>query len=149
MRKKLRRDGVIRILEGAGQTRLVSALAERGSTDLGKVEPVVRRIVREVQRRGDRAVRRYAVRWDGLGKREPLRVPEEDLDQAWAQADPKLQDAIKRAAANVRRLQSGKRRLNGVETFSRVSLWGSWCGPWNLWDVMFRAAATRCHRHCS
>ncbi|MFZ1130354.1 MAG: histidinol dehydrogenase [Terriglobales bacterium] len=103
MRKKLRRDGVIRILEGAGQTRLVSALAERGSTDLGKVEPVVRRIVREVQRRGDRAVRRYAVRWDGLGKREPLRVPEEDLDQAWAQADPKLQDAIKRAAANVRR----------------------------------------------
>ena len=91
------------ILEGVEQTRLVTALAGRGATDLAKVEPAVRRVVREVRRNGDRAVRRYATRWDGLGKTEPLRVPEADLHEAWEQTDPELQDAIKHAARNIRR----------------------------------------------
>jgi histidinol dehydrogenase len=59
--------------------------------------------VREVRRHGDRAVRRYATRWDGLNKGEPLRVPEADLHEAWEQTDPELQDAIKHAARNIRR----------------------------------------------
>ncbi|MGD0417014.1 MAG: histidinol dehydrogenase [Terriglobales bacterium] len=91
------------ILEGVEQTRLVTALAGRGATDLAEVEPAVRRIVRDVRRNGDRAVRRYATRWDGLGKAEPLRVPEADLDQAWEKTHPELQDAIKHAARNIRR----------------------------------------------
>src|SRR5208282_2448446 len=65
----------------------------------------------DVCRNGDRAVRRYATRWDGLGKGDPLRVPEDDLHQAWEQTDPELQDAIKHAAGNVRRYaewQAGK-----------------------------------------
>ncbi|MGD0790383.1 MAG: histidinol dehydrogenase [Terriglobales bacterium] len=97
------RDDVMRILEGPEQARLVTALAERGATDLAEVEPAVRRIVSEVRRTGDRAVRRYATRWDGLGKGEPLRVPEADLHEAWKQTDPELQDAIKQAAGNIRR----------------------------------------------
>lgn len=97
------RNDAMPILEGVEQTRLVTALAGRGATDLAKVEPAVRRIVREVRRHGDRAVRRYATRWDGLGKTEPLRVPEADLHEAWEQTDPELQDAIKHAARNIRR----------------------------------------------
>ncbi len=93
----------MRILEGPEQARLVTALAERGATDLAEVEPVVRRIVSEVRRTGDRAVRRYAARWDGLSKDEPLLVPEDDLHQAWEQTGPELQDAIKQAAGNIRR----------------------------------------------
>jgi histidinol dehydrogenase len=81
----------------------VSALAERGATDLADVEPAVRRIVNDVRRNGDRAVRRYAMRWDGLGKGDPLRVPEDELHQAWEKTDPPLQDAIKQAAGNIRR----------------------------------------------
>jgi histidinol dehydrogenase len=95
------RNDAMPILEGVEQDRLVTALAGRGATDLAKVEPAVRRIVREVRRHGDRAVRRYATRWDGLGKGEPLRVPEADLHQAWEQTDPELQDAIKHAAHNI------------------------------------------------
>ena len=81
----------------------MSALAERGATDLADVEPAVRRIVNDVRRNGDRAVRRYAMRWDGLGKGDPLRVPEDELHQAWEKTDPPLQDAIKQAAGNIRR----------------------------------------------
>ena len=97
------RNDAMPILEGVEQARLVTALAGRGATDLAKVEPAVRRIVREVRRHGDRAVRRYATRWDGLRKAEPLRVPEADLDQAWEKTHPELQDAIKHAARNIRR----------------------------------------------
>ena len=97
------RNDAMPILEGVEQTRLVTALAGRGATDLAKVEPAVRRVVREVRRNGDRAVRRYATRWDGLNKGEPLRVPEADLHEAWEQTDPELQDAIKHAARNIRR----------------------------------------------
>jgi histidinol dehydrogenase len=93
----------MRILEGAAQVRLVTALADRGATDLADVEPEVRRIVSEVRRTGDRAVRRYATRWDGLGKGEPLRVSEADLQEAWEQTNPELQQAITQAADNIRR----------------------------------------------
>ena len=103
MRNRMTRNDVMRILEGAEQARLVTALAERGATDLAEVEPAVRRIVSDVRSNGDRALRRYATRWDGLGKGEPLRVPEADLQEAWEQTDPELQNAIKQAAGNIRR----------------------------------------------
>jgi histidinol dehydrogenase len=103
MRIDVERNDVMRIIEGAEQARFVTAQAERGATDLAEVEPAVRRIVGEVRRNGDRAVRRYATRWDGLGKGEPLRVSEADLEEAWEKTDPELQDAIKHAASNIRR----------------------------------------------
>jgi histidinol dehydrogenase len=103
VRNDVVRDDVLRILEGPPQARFVTAQAERGATDLAEVESAVRRIVGEVRRHGDRAVRRYATRWDGLGKGEPLRVSKADLEEAWEKTDPALQDAIKDAAGNIRR----------------------------------------------
>src|SRR5271165_161309 len=100
---KVEREVAMRILEGPPRDRLVTTLAERGATDLAGVESVVRRIVNDVRRNGDRAIRRYAARWDGLGKNEPLRVSDGELQQAWEQTDPKLQDAIQHAAGNIRR----------------------------------------------
>ena len=104
-RNRVKRNHVMRIVEGPKQIRLVTALADRGATDLADIEPAVRRIVIEVRRNGDRAVRRYATRWDGLGKDkdEPLRVLEEELHGAWEQTNPELQNAIKQAAGNIRR----------------------------------------------
>ncbi len=93
----------MRILEGPAQARLVTALAGRCATDLAEVEPAVRHIVNDVRRNGDRAVRRYATRWDGLVDGEPLRVSEDELHQAWEQTNSELQAAIKRAAGNIRR----------------------------------------------
>jgi histidinol dehydrogenase len=93
----------MRILEGAEQARLIEALARRASTDLSEVEPAVRRIMNDVRRNGDRALRRYATRWDGLSKTEPLLVPEDDLHRAWEESEAELRQAIEQAARNIRR----------------------------------------------
>jgi len=89
---------------------LVSALAERGATDLADVEPAVRRIVNDVRRNGDRAVRRYAMRWDGLGKGDPLRVPEDELHQAWEKNPiPRCKTRSSRLRAISVAMRSGRR----------------------------------------
>ncbi len=92
----------MRMLEGLKRDRLVRALEQRGAHDLAEVEPAVRRIVSNVRRKGDSALRRYAERWDGLGRGEPLCVPEADLHEAWRKTRPELQDAIAQAAGNIR-----------------------------------------------
>jgi histidinol dehydrogenase len=93
----------MRILEGLGKNRFVRKLEQRGASDLAEVGPAVRRIVNCVRRDGDRALRRYAARWDGLGANEPLRVAETDLRDAWQKTSSELQDAITQAADNIRR----------------------------------------------
>ena len=93
----------MRILGGLKRDRFVRALEQRGANDLASVEPTVRRIVNNVRRNGDRALRRYAARWDGLDGREPLRVPDAYLQEAWQKTPPELQDAITQAAGNIRR----------------------------------------------
>jgi histidinol dehydrogenase len=109
----------MRILEGPAQARLVAALAERGATDLAEVEPAVRRIVRDLRSNGDRALRRYASRWDGLSKGEQLRVSEADLQEAWERTDPELQDAIKQAASNIRRYAEWQAPKDGEKEWRR------------------------------
>jgi histidinol dehydrogenase len=96
-------DDVMRILEGAKKDLFVRGLERRGASDLAEVEPAVRRIVGNVRRNGDCALRRYATRWDGLGKHESVRVAEDDLHEAWQKTPPALQDAIRQAAGNIRR----------------------------------------------
>jgi histidinol dehydrogenase len=90
------------ILEGAKKDRFVRALEHRGASDLAEVEPAVRRIVNNVRRNGDRALHRYAERWDGLASGEPVRVPEADLHDAWRRTAPELREAFTQATSNIR-----------------------------------------------
>ena len=80
----------------------MQALEERGATDLAELEPTVRRIVNNVRRNGDRALRSYAARWDGLERSEPVRVPDADVQEAWQRTSAGLREAITQAAANIR-----------------------------------------------
>ncbi len=93
----------IRILDGLKSDRFVRTLERRGASDLAEVEATVRRIVNNVRRNGDLALRRYATRLDGLGKDEALRVSEADLREAWQRTPPVLKQAITQAAHNIRR----------------------------------------------
>jgi histidinol dehydrogenase len=92
----------MRILMGPKAERFVRAMEQRGANDLAEVEPEVRRIVNNVRRDGDRALRRYAKRWDGLSNDASVRVPEADLHEAWRSIPSALQDAITQAAKNIR-----------------------------------------------
>ncbi len=92
----------MRVLAGTEATAQVEQLANRVGR-LASVEPAVHSIVAEVQQKGDSALRRFAERWDGLGKKQALRVPESELRAALKSVPPDLLDAMRQAAANIRR----------------------------------------------
>ena len=105
----------MRILSGAAAAASVRRMAARGSR-YAEVEPGVRRIVADVRRRGDRAVRKYAEQWDGLPPREPLRVAEEEIKAAWKSAAPKLKASLRMAAANIRRFCEWQKPMEWTRT---------------------------------
>jgi histidinol dehydrogenase len=92
----------MRTLTGRKAEALVRALEQRGATDLARVEKQVQRIVSDVRKNGDRALRSYAEKWDGLMPRESLRVAEADLANAWNSVSEQFKQALKTAASNIR-----------------------------------------------
>src|SRR5258708_10607844 len=88
---------------GARQaSEIISALERRGSSTLDTVLPTVKRIVAEVRISGDRALLRYARRFDGLGSADVLRVTGEEMASAWQSTDTALQAALTTAADQIR-----------------------------------------------
>jgi histidinol dehydrogenase len=92
----------MRILTREAALQRVRKLERRGS-ELSKLEPQVRSIVEDVRRHGDRALRKYAKKWDGLGAKEDVRVSAAELEAAWTMASPQLRASLRQAAANIRR----------------------------------------------
>jgi histidinol dehydrogenase len=92
----------MRLLSGRRAETFVRKLEQRGATDLGRVEQQVRRIVEDVRENGDRALRRYAEKWDGLKPKQSLRVSQAEMEQAWTSASQEFKHALKAAAANIR-----------------------------------------------
>ncbi|HVM91704.1 MAG TPA: histidinol dehydrogenase [Terriglobales bacterium] len=92
----------MRIITGKAAAASVRKMAERAACYTG-VESAVKRIVADVRRHGDRALRKYAERWDRLSPGQALRVSEEDIDRAWASASAGLKTSLRTAAANIRR----------------------------------------------
>jgi len=78
------------------------ALEQRGGAALDKVLPAVDRIVADVRKRGDRALLRYAAKFDGLAGPSALRVTHEEMSSAWKALNPALRDALNTAAKQIR-----------------------------------------------
>jgi histidinol dehydrogenase len=93
----------MRILSGRRAEAYVKKLEQRGATDLARVERPVRRIVDDVRKNGDRALRRYAEKLDGLAPRAPLAVPAGELKKAWKSVSEEFRTALQIAASNIRR----------------------------------------------
>lgn len=91
----------MRTLSGRKAETFVRALEQRGATDLARVEKQVRRIVADVRKNGDLALRRYAEKWDGLNAKQPLRVTDAELEQAWNAVSDQFKHALETAAANI------------------------------------------------
>jgi histidinol dehydrogenase len=92
----------MRTLSGRGAETAVRKLEQRGPAALASVEKQVWRIVDDVHRNADRALRRYAEKWDDLGSRQPLRVPQNELKAAWEASTAEFRDALGAAAAHIR-----------------------------------------------
>jgi histidinol dehydrogenase len=93
----------MRILSGKKAELLVRKLEQRGETDLARVEKSVQKIVSDVRKNGDRALRRYAQKFDGLTPKQPLRVAESEMERAWQTTSQEFKQALNIAAENIRR----------------------------------------------
>ena len=107
--------------------RLIDSLERRGAANLDRVERPVRRIVEDVRRGGDRALLAARAHFDGVSRKQPLRIAPGELHRAWEETSPELHAALKLAARNI--AEFAKRQLPhewdtepvpGVKTGQRV-----------------------------
>jgi histidinol dehydrogenase len=91
----------MRIVSGRAAAAAVERLAARGA-EFGELESRVQKIVNDVRHGGDRALRRFAQQWDGLGARQSLQVSNRELAAAWKSLAPALRKSLKKAAKNIR-----------------------------------------------
>jgi histidinol dehydrogenase len=88
---------------GAQQTEtFLSSLERRGGDALDTVLPTVRRIVTNVRTKGDRALFKYAAKFDGLKDTVNLRITPEEMAAAWEAISSPLRDALSTAADQIR-----------------------------------------------
>jgi histidinol dehydrogenase len=92
----------MRILQGKAAENAIAKLAGRSSR-LDELEPQVRKIIRAVRSGGDKALVRYATLWDGLQKGQSVRVSEEEIASGWKSTPRETKEALRSAAANIRR----------------------------------------------
>jgi histidinol dehydrogenase len=88
---------------GAQQaTAILTALERRGGAALDTVMPAVNRIVQHVRKQGDRALLRYAARFDCLTSAANLRVTQDEMASAWDATDAPLRQTLSTAATQIR-----------------------------------------------
>jgi len=110
----------MRVLSGRAAERAVAQLQKR-ATLLEDVAPAVRAIARALCREGDKALHRYATLWDGLQKGQSVRVAAGEIEEGWNATPPETREALKRAAANIRRFakwqlpRSWRKKVSGGE----------------------------------
>lgn len=109
----------MRILQGNAAETYVGSL-ERRRSRLDEIEPAVRAIMGDMRRHGDRALLKYARKFDGLGAKQSLRVGESELRAAWKAAPKEFRAALQLAEKNIRRFcewqkpKEWRRSANGV-----------------------------------
>jgi histidinol dehydrogenase len=117
----------MRVLQGKDALREVGNLVTRSATIRPESERVAAKIIRDVRRSGERALRRYSEKFDGLKKGQPFLVSQEEMQDALRSVSPEFLKALKTAAGNIRRFaqwqlpKSWTRTMQpGVEVGQRV-----------------------------
>lgn len=111
----------MRILSGRLALAMVERLSARG-LEFASLEPKVRTIVNRVRRGGDKALRTYAERWDGLSPKQPFKVKAAELERAWKSASPQLKNALAEAASNIRQFCEWQTPAAWTRTRGGISL---------------------------
>ena len=111
----------MRIVSGRAADGLVERLAARSGL-LSGLEPRVRRIVEGVRRGGERSLRRYAERWDGLAAKRSLRVSEGEMAEALARVPAELRNSLRQAAESIRQFCEWQKPDGWMRTQDGISL---------------------------
>ncbi|KZE81092.1 histidinol dehydrogenase [Paenibacillus elgii] len=88
----------------------------------------VQRIIEEVRRDGDAALRKFAQQFDGV-KIEELRVTQEEIEAAYAQVDESFLTALREAAVNIRRFHEKQMRNSWMDLQADGSILGQAIRP--------------------
>jgi histidinol dehydrogenase len=110
----------MQVLSGRDASAALQRLVRRDQ--FSALEPRVRRIVNDVRRSGDRALRRYCQRWDSLGRTQSFKVTESELEEASRSLSPLLRKSIRQAATNIRRFCEWQKPSTWTKTRGGVSL---------------------------
>jgi histidinol dehydrogenase len=111
----------MRIASGREADAMVERLAARGAR-LSGLEPRVRRIIDGIRRGGERSLRKYAERWDGLRAKQSLRVPDEEMAAARRMISPALRKSLRQAAQNIRRFCEWQKPQSWMRTRGGISV---------------------------
>ena len=111
----------MRILSGKSAAAYVRRIEQRSSR-LEKVEPAARRVVEDVRRNGDRALLKYARRFDALAPKQRLRVTSSELRAAWRAAPVALRIGLRVAEKNIRRFCEWQKPKEWIRASNDVAL---------------------------
>jgi histidinol dehydrogenase len=116
----------------ARQTQqMLGELELRGARSTARAMPVVERIVGDVRKGGDQALRRYASKLDGLAPQQPFEITRAEMEQAWEATPKTIRAAMKTAARNIRRFarrqmpKEWNAAADGLTTGQRVRALGA------------------------
>jgi histidinol dehydrogenase len=117
---------------GGRQTQqMLRELELRGARSTARAMPVVERIVGDVRKGGDQALRRYASKLDGLAPQQPFEITRAEMEQAWEATPKTIRAAMKTAARNIRRFarrqmpKEWNAAADGLTTGQRVRALGA------------------------
>ena len=100
-----------------------ASIVQRPQAPDRELERTVGKIMEAVRRSGDRAVRKYTGKFDGVRLRR-FEATAKEIRQAGRMVDEDLKEAIRTAASNIRRFHEAQRhRDEEVETMPGVTCW--------------------------
>jgi histidinol dehydrogenase len=111
----------MRIAAGTEAVEMIERIARRGQGS-GPVELQAQRIVKNVRRDGDAALRRYAERWDGLQPDQSLRVSQDEIADARKSLSRELSRSLAQAARNIRRFCTLQRPRSWTRNRKGISI---------------------------
>jgi len=106
--------------------KMLRQIEERSGAATDRLEPAVKRILADIQRKGDTSLRRYAEQFDGLAAKASLRVTQQEMAVAWDETPKELRKSLQAAAGNIRRFarwqmpKEWTRQLPGVQLGQRA-----------------------------
>jgi histidinol dehydrogenase len=93
----------MKIVTGKQVARELAKQTNRRILFSADTEKLVARIVNDIRKNGDRALRKHAQKFDGLERKQPLTVPEDEMTRALDTVSRDFRRALESAAKNIRR----------------------------------------------